>query len=94
MYLTQEMYNLILCPHQVTSFTGQSRTPRKPEMLRYSNKYVDSVLSFKASMFKSVHICIKLQNLTVFIRSFMFFRKTDKILGLLSHTILQTIYKC
>jgi len=41
MYLTQEMYDLILCtyfPHEVTSFTGQSRTQQKPEMLRYSNQ--------------------------------------------------------
>jgi len=42
MYLGQEMYDLIpstLLPHEVTSFTGQSRTWQKPELQRFSPHY-------------------------------------------------------
>jgi len=38
--MAQEMYDLIPCtyfPYEVTSFTGQSRTRQKLEILRYSN---------------------------------------------------------
>jgi len=41
MSLAQEVYDLIPCtyfPHEVASFTGQSRTRQKIEMLRYSNQ--------------------------------------------------------
>jgi len=41
MYLGQEMNDLILCthfPHEMTSFTGQSRTWWKLEMQWYSNQ--------------------------------------------------------
>ena len=49
---------------------------------------MECVLSFKADIFKTLYICIKLQNLTDFIKYCIFFRNTDKILVLLSHTIL------
>jgi len=41
MYLGQGMYDLTLCthcPHEMTSFTGKSRTWRKLEMQKYSNQ--------------------------------------------------------
>ena len=41
MYLAQEKYDLIpytYMPHEMTSFTGQSRTWQKLKMLRYSNQ--------------------------------------------------------
>jgi len=42
--MAQEMYDLIPCtyfPHEVTSFTGQSRTRQKLECYDIPIKYVD-----------------------------------------------------
>ena len=80
MYLTQEMYDLILCPHQVTSFTGQSRTRRKHEMLRYSNQIRGMCLK----------LCIFVWSCktSIFYEVLHFFRETDKILHVLSFIIL------
>ena len=61
MYLAQEMYDLILCtyfPHEVTSFTGQSRTKQMP--MHRPNfclfKSVNNILS--SYCFLNLHVCL------------------------------------